>query len=859
MPRRLTAAVFALTVGPVVASESFETAPIRAHGGEYVPTPFEAVKAERQSARCLGRSYDLTGCTPLPTVSGAPVLREAVMRLNGRPLKPPSLRWLVKTPAVAIAERSWTVGSIRIALKHTVQYDGFITNDLTLSPTARGAAISQLDLRLVYRPDRAVLYHIPVFRPAWAGHWPSEMKIEKPIVGVWGGDERAGFASYVATFRNWRATGPRVILRKQADGAGIVQYRVVTRETPIEKPVTFRFGFIATPVRPPEPRHWQLFSLTTSQRADELVDRLLLWGGLSDHYATFRTNKPDGDADKAALVRAIHETKKPALAYTTYAHVEEGAAHVPSEWGLMTAKGSLISRSIGGAQGHLNRTFLCPGSREWIDWKVRDIEYAIEKYGIDGFYIDTSYIIMPCANGEHGHGWLDSDGQRQADFAVWSMREIWRRAYEALCRRRGRALIYAHHKGGCPAALAAFTSAFCDGEQFTGQPIANLTLDAFRAQLGGRPIGPLGIFINEFYRSRTFRSQHRAKHHNPTEGLMLSLPHDVLATGYPGFHPVRELIALRNDLGIADSDWEPYYASDRKWEVDGARDVVVSSYCTRRGDTLLVVANPTYEDAQCRVHGPAESRRGRAFVTIDVLARIGRSNAQTPGYRWEPCRMDMVKVGARSFGLFAFVREPDSLPRFAKQRGFVTKAQATARRVPIPEGAVLISDFDDPDWVIVNDDGRVATTDRDPVDTARAMRVLPKPKHNAAALLHMCSGSPDWTKFASIRFWLRPDTPLPVRALLLRLRNNFKYTPAMTLVSHPATATLPAHKWTRLCYEFRNVPRDRVQILRIYYHRGEQCSGPFDIDEMMLDEGTQAADRLPPRDSVGGGNEAVPD
>jgi len=842
------------------AAESFETAPVRPRGGGYVPPPFTPLATEKQAVRCLGRRYDLAGAVPIPTVGERRLVRDAAFVLNGQRLAPPPLSWRLETPAVAIAERSWRAGDASLTLRQTVEYDGFITADLTLLPLGQPATVRELTLRLDYLPEASVLYHIPVFRPTWAGLWPREMKIDKPIVGVWGGDDAAGFASYVATFRHWRSPGTKVLVSKGDDGAGRIDYRVVAEPTRLEAPVTYRFGFIATPVRPPERRHMQLYAVQAVRGAEKLADRILIWGGLSDHYATFRTNARDNDAAKLAMVRKARAKATAVLAYTTYAHVEDGAVDVPKEWALADAKGRVLSRSIGGANAHLKRVFLCPGSRSWVDWKLRDLEAAVDRYGIDGFYVDTSYIIMPCANALHGHGWLDAKGERQSDCLTWSMREVWRRAYELLSRKRGRATIYAHHKSGCPAALAAFTTAFCDGEQYTGQSIRNCTLDAFRAEDAGRHMGPLALFINEYYRSANYGLREKAQHHNPTESLMLCLLHDVMPMGYPGYHPVRELIALRDDLGIADAAWTPYYARDAAWRADGAGGLVVSSYRTARGDTLLVVGNPGFEPARARLVGPKAARDGRTFVAIDVFARLGRGSEYTPGYRWEAADPGKVEVGARSLALFAFVREPRALARFAAQHGFFRVA-ASPRRRPVPKGARLVSNFDDPDWTLANDDGHLGPTRREPVDTARALHVAPKPHHASAALLRHFADPQDWRAFTTVTLWVRPERPLPVRSLEVRLRNANTYGPPATLASHKLDSLLPPGRWTQLRYAFRDVPREHVQILRIYYHRGELCSGPFDLAEIIL----HPADTTPPaganagKPKGGDENKPVPD
>lgn len=828
-------ALFLLLSSAAPAQESFETAPVRPEGGQYVPAPFMPVARDAQGVQCGNRRYAMTGAVPLASVGPRQLLREASFLLDGQPLAPPAIRWVVSTPAVATAERSWEQGGVGLRLRETVEYDGFITSDLTIEPRSRPARVRDLTLKLVFQPDASLLYHVPSTSKTPAGFWPTQAQFDDPIPGIWGGDDRAGFACYVATFRNWHTAGPLVRLEHEPSGPGTITFPIIAQPTDVAAPLSYRFGFIATPVRAPEPKHWQLFSLPPG--ADELqpfVGRNLFWGQMSDHYATFSTNAPQGDAAKAEAVAEVHRRGKKALAYTTYAHVADGAVATPDAWLVLGVKGKRISSPVSPSTEE-RRVFCCPGSRDWVEWKIKDLGHAVERYQVDGFYVDTSYVIMSCANPAHGHGWTGPDGQLRADFPVWSMREVWRQAYELLCRTHGRAEIYAHHKAGCPPALAAFTTAFCDGEQYTSQSIRNLTLDAFRAQIAGRNIGPLALFLSEYYRSERFQMRERSQHHNPVESVMLPLVHDVLPTGYPGNHPVRELLMLRQDLDLADAAWTPYYASDNPWRAEGAPAVVVSAYRNRRGDSVLVAGNPGFEDARFRLVGPEASTRGRTFVAIDVLSRVGRHSAATPGYRWEKADPgEPITVRARQLALFAWVERPDSLAAFARQQGLVSAREAHQRRTPVRAGATLLDDFEDPDWTLGNDDGRILTTLRDPVDTRRAMRLEAAPRHNAAALLHTFERLQDLSACTGISFWVRPDRDLPARAIEVKLRNAARWTPSAVLVSPQPKDVLRAGQWTELRYEFRNAPRTDVDILRIYYNRGDLYNGPIDFDEMLL-------------------------
>ena len=835
-----------------------ETTPLNSTPRDTVPPPFTALRVEGSTVHCLNRSYDLAGIVPSPTIGPMAILRNATVLLNGKALAPPAPEWTVRSPGAVLARRDWQVDHWAVRVEQLVEYDGFITVDLTLAPQDGQRTVDGLSVELAFQPDASTLYQVPAWRPTRAGLWPEKQPFEVRAPGVWGGNDRLGMAAYVATFRDWRGPQPWLNLSRDGDGPGRMQLRIISQPTTLTKPVTWRLGFIATPVIPPDPKHWQLYSVSTSTPEYEgLAPRSLIWSRMSDHYATFSTNAPAGDAAHRKRVADLHEEGREVLAYTTYAHIEEGVRPVPDEWCLMNADLERISRSVGSTHKDAKRLFCCPGSRDWIEWKIADLAAGLDRYGLDGFYVDTSYVITSCCNGKHGHGWVDEEGVRHGDFLVWSMREVWRRAYELVCERRGHAPIYAHHKSGCPPALAGFTAAFCDGEQYTGQSIKQLTPDAFRAQNAGRNMGPTGFLIDQYYRSALFGLREKGEHFGPEESAMLSLLHDVLPTGHPGQHPIRELIALRDDLGIADAEWNPHYAPANQWRVEGAPELLCSCYRTKRGDSLVVIGNTLYRSVEGRLVGPHKATAGRQVVQIDVLSRMGRSAPFTPGYRWEPAP-ELLEVPPRSFALVGFVADPQKLAGFASQQGFFRVAPVP-RRTPIPAGATLLADSDDPDWVLVNDESRLHCTEDSPVDSRRALRVDPRPRHSSAALLLHFREPRDWSKSAGVTLWIRPARPYPVGAFELRLCNGSQYTPAATLESPGEDTMLPAGEWMRLAYRFGDTRRDDVRILRIYYHRDDKGSGAFDLDEVILHGTDIAAPAKAAFQGVGTGLAPIPD
>ncbi|NLF18536.1 MAG: hypothetical protein GX595_14980, partial [Lentisphaerae bacterium] len=276
------------------------------------------------------------------------------------------------------------------------------------------------------------------------------------------------------------------------------------------------------------------------------------------------------------------------------------------------------------------------------------------------------------------------------------------------------------------------------------------------------------------------------------------------------------------------------------WRVEGATDLVCSSYRTARGDTLVVVGNPTYAPLDGRLAGPPEATAGRQALQIDVLARIGRRTAFTPGYRWEPSP-EHLTVPARSLVLAAFVRDPDGLEPFRRQRGFF-RVDPVPRREPVPDGWALLADHDDPDWILASDRGTLTATERDPVDSRRALRVEPRPLHASAAIMLEFTEPRDWSGATALSLWIRPDRPYPLQAFDLRLRHRTGYTPAAHRAAPADLKDLPAGVWTQLRYDLEALPRQAVRAVRLYTNRQTLGAGHFDLDEVILEGPDRPAD-----------------
>ena len=90
----------------------------------------------------------------------------------------------------------------------------------------------------------------------------------------------------------------------------------------------------------------------------------------------------------------------------------------------------------------------------------------IDHVGIDNLYTDISWPKV-CSNFDHGCGWVDEFGRRQASFNVFETREYFRRVYNVLRSRKPDGVILQHMLGTHRTPAENFTDIFIFGEVYT--------------------------------------------------------------------------------------------------------------------------------------------------------------------------------------------------------------------------------------------------------------------------------------------------------------------------------------------------------------------------------------------------------
>ncbi|MBM3236752.1 hypothetical protein FJZ31_10705 [Candidatus Poribacteria bacterium] len=501
-----------------------------------------------------------------------------------------------------------------------IEFDGMMRVDLVVMPQ-RGASpkLSGLWLEVPLRVEQATLFHY------WPGHWGSaensgvvpESGLTLPFKPfVWLGWEEGGLSWFAESERGWQPKDvSRYIEVVRQDKEMVLRLRILDTQ-PLRLPLTFTFGFQATPVKPiPKEFHeWRICHGASygienhEEEAKAVLDRVADLGVKTlvfhEHWTPIQNYwETTQEAKLKNLVSECHKRGIKLLLYFGY----ELSTLAP-EWGKLADK-VLVKNPQGGLAGGYHRQpeqrdyIVCYNS-EWQDRLVNGIAQALEHYGFDGVYLDGTIEPWGCANELHGCGYRDASGSLKVSYPIFAVRNLMRRLYTLIHPKGG--LVNAHQSTCCVTPTLAFCHSYWDGEQFgggelAGAPLQKLPLAAFQAEFMGKNFGvPCEFLVYEKPPEWTYE-----------HALAFSLLHDVRVRP-GGFGKQLELMSniwkAMTDFGVSEAEWHPYWRNQQF--VKAQPESVKVSFYLNGNQMLLVVSNLS---AKQEVEGRVSLNRG-AFV-----------------------------------------------------------------------------------------------------------------------------------------------------------------------------------------------------------------------------------------------------
>ena len=569
-------------------------------------TPLET-DAKASAIQCWGRRYEFGTFIKQVRSAGAdllttPVALEAVIGGKVVPISGPACRVEKASGTTATLVGQAEAAGLRAEVRHEVEFDGYTWTDLSVEP-AQPTKVDELRLTWTMPKSQATLMHADQFK--WvntpSGSLPPEGLSSDFTHFFWLGNEDRGLSWYAERDRDWHAAKDKPALQALPQGDQVkVTVRLIAEPTELKSKLEYGFGMMATPVRP-QPKESRRLRMTPGVRPTFDI----VWP--NDNMKWYGHPEPIDPVKFAARVKAAHDKGCLTVPYVNLNFLSGGAP----EWQYYGSRWADPSRVVTpgdvAAMGHASMG-VCPAARDWQDYILYRINEAIDRYQIDGIYIDC-WGPSPCQAGPCA--WKDETGAVHPTRPIRAYREIIRRVYTLFREKRPDALLMVHMSSEVVIPMLSFTDTILDGEQFSGMKDDYLTVlppDKFRAEFLGRNWGPVEFFLPEF--------RDPYVQNGTTNLAAYLLLHDV--DPWPIWSDAAQWNKLYEALdafGIAGAQFRPY------WQDSGARaeaGVLVSSYVGKSGAVLAVMNTGEATEAKIALD---LQRLGLAKVgsAVDVL------------------------------------------------------------------------------------------------------------------------------------------------------------------------------------------------------------------------------------------------
>lgn len=357
------------------------------------------------------------------------------------------------------------------------------------------------------------------------------------------------------------------------------------------KPLTYTFGFHATPVKPMRTGDdtYKIYHLgrrafmekdgkINRELIDKLVETDVKWLILHEDWTAIQNyGFPQNVEFTKDFIKECHKHNIKVMVYFGY----EYSTLVPN-WSDNADKyliKTTDNQFCGGWQRLPHqRAFMVCYRGGYSAEMISRVEYVMDELGVDGIYTDGTYVPWECANTAHGCGYTDDNGKLHTSFPVLAVREHVKKLYEAVHSRGG--IIDTHQSSCCIMPTLAFCDSYYDGENIQGmlskKDMSFLDLDAFRAEYMGYNFGIPANFIAYTEEDRPMSTLYALSllhnvHCRPG-GLHLGFLQDIDYNS--------KIWKIFDKYALNSAPWHPYWNNEL---VSAEGDAHVSVYETKEG------------------------------------------------------------------------------------------------------------------------------------------------------------------------------------------------------------------------------------------------------------------------------------
>jgi len=601
------------------------------YGAEDVVLPgLEPLRASPGTVTVWGREYRF-GQAPLPTQivnQGAPMLAGPITwRLRTAEttsdLAPRALALESVSDTRAVLRGQAVLGPFQVRTETVVEYDGFIKSTITFLPGDRPVTVDALWMEIPLRPEACSLLFYPTRRDGrWPGDWSAPLDlVTTGMLTV--GTPDVCLQWITESDQHYFPRGGKTAIRTEdRANARALCTNVISAPKQVTAPFTLTFALEAGPVRS-RPANWRGWTSKGRRYLDPErhfdASYVYDWWSTTPGQLIPRQGFP-ATPDPTLLQGAVRETS---LHFQGFRHFDETDvdAWLP-EWRRYGAEWERVPRQISVGQSKGWNHIYVDTNSSWGQYHIHNCWQLFTLTGMRGLYYDD-WSPGLSLNEAAGSGYVDEQGVRRPIHPVFSQREIHRRIYAIVKRKRpDDGFVMIHTSGLTLLPIVAFCDLFYDGEIMgwvdrlppQGDYFTTYRNDLFQAIFCGRQYGPIPGFhdMTTSVMNKTQVTPVILKMSNQRKLWAMLLTHDIhyLAGFTSGSEEL--LFFWLDHFGIAEPDvrFHPYWgarpavrALRSAWKdgaTDGASRVWAVAY-TRPGRALVVAVR----DAPNNYCGPA--------------------------------------------------------------------------------------------------------------------------------------------------------------------------------------------------------------------------------------------------------------
>ena len=637
-----------MSLAVLLGGSGMAETPKPAHVSGTVPIPWTPLEADGQRVKCWGRENVIQGPFPQQIVSQGEKLLAGpvVFRFQGQAEEPPVAPpvWsngnLTKSGRAVEWAASATRDDVKMSARTSIEYDGFWDISVDLGAGVFKGLVLEIPL---------VSSHIKFLHFVNETHYQETNTLELPAAdgevwshgfncGVWLGDDDVGLQWVADSDEFLRLENPQRACVIQRSGAvTTLRITLIDHEVVLKKPLRWRFGLVATPIRPMSSPKWRDWRMSPGASANV---HIWWWQAWTASHADTVPKDPQALAQQATALAAKGQYLLPYVSMLSF--TGNSQAYTQGDGSHWRREPLLDSAPDGDSPRHW---IMCPNNG-WCDFFPGQMEKLFEVAKVNGLYYD---FVFPwtCNAAHHPCGYEDDQGARRSEFQIFKMRQIAQATYEGVKAVRADSLIMLHISDSLLYSCIGFGDLMLVGEEKRLHPTQSvvraqghymdvLPLAELRAEYRGHQAGLAPFIIPELATLEGMPDPELCEKPGPTvELLALTLLHDIgVWPIYCHEATVEKVRVAQRDFGIADAVFAPYWENQVPVEL-ADKTLLASAWVkgaaggTPAPSALIVITNRGDKDIAtgAKFNGKAVdalTNEALAGATLTVPARAFR-------------------------------------------------------------------------------------------------------------------------------------------------------------------------------------------------------------------------------------------